>query len=296
MPWPRWVIRWRSRQLMSGTDSNAQPPPAGADSSDVDRLERVLDRSESIGSIRALRQSLERRVANSSGVTDVSKTAFGLDTNIVLRMAKAEAKATDLRDYLETSHSGPLVLPGQVVQEFWNNTVSVIDTVSRSVKKKYDDLAKELPRTEFAEDLHQRFGDLLTEFDSRYGYLYDSKTVERFTELWEMLEARALVSYVPRSRFERLVQIRNSTKTPPGFKDAGDGDFFVWADFLLGLLEAKRGGANFDSVVLITEDTKPDWSSGGVAHLILVAEVEALLGVPFETWTLDKFKLALGTP
>ena len=57
-------------------------------------------------------------------------------------MAKAESKTTDLRDYLETSHAGPLVLPGQVVQEFWNNTVAVIDTVSRSVKKKYDELAK----------------------------------------------------------------------------------------------------------------------------------------------------------
>jgi PIN like domain len=283
---------------MSGSEPHAAHAQAAAasDSSDIDRLERVLDRSESLGSIRALRDALERRVVSSSEPIDISRTAFGLDTNIVLRMAKAESKTTDLRDYLETSHAGPLVLPGQVVQEFWNNTVAVIDTVSRSVKKKYDELAKELPKTEFAEDLHQRFGELLTEFESRYGYLYDAKTVDRFTEFWEMLEAKALVSYVPRGRFERLVQIRNSTKTPPGFKDAGDGDFFVWADFLLGLLQARRAGADFDSVVLITEDTKPDWSSGSVAHPILVAEVEALLGVPFETWTLDKFKLALGTP
>lgn len=283
---------------MSGTESRTPhaQPAAASDASDIDRLERILDRSESLGSIRALRDALERRVVSRSEPIDISRTAFGLDTNIVLRMAKAESKTTDLRDYLETSHAGPLVLPGQVVQEFWNNTVAVIDTVSRSVKKKYDELAKELPKTEFAEDLHQRFGELLSEFESRYGYLYDAKTVDKFTEFWEMLEAKALVSYVPRSRFERLVQIRNSTKTPPGFKDAGDGDFFVWADFLLGLLRARRAGADFDSVVLITEDTKPDWSSGSVAHPILVAEVEALLGVPFETWTLDKFKLALGTP
>ncbi len=227
--------------------------------------------------------------------SDLSHTAFGLDTNIILRMARAESKTTDLRDYLATSHLGPLVLPGQVVQEFWNNTISVIDTVSRSVQRKYDELAKELPKTEVADDIHDRFGELLREFERRYGYLYDPKTAKRFAELWSMLEIKAVVSYAPRSRFERLVQIRNSTKTPPGFKDAGDGDFFVWADFLLGLLEARTGGDEFDSVVLITEDTKPDWSSGGVAHPILVAEVDALLGVPFETWTLDRFKLELGT-
>ncbi|MBK8078529.1 MAG: hypothetical protein IPK24_24025 [Kineosporiaceae bacterium] len=78
-------------------------------------------------------------------------------------MARAESKTTDLRDYLATSHLGPLVLPGQVVQEFWNNTISVIDTVSRSVQRKYDELAKELPKTEVADDIHDRFGELLRE-------------------------------------------------------------------------------------------------------------------------------------
>ncbi len=279
---------------MSGTEPSAE---AGRRVTDqlVDRVERVLDRADPLQSLSALKTSLSRRSSGAEGISDISKTAFGLDTNIVLRMARADPKTTDLRDYLETSHEAPLVVPGQVVQEFWNNTVPVIDTVSKAVQKKYDSLAKELSKANFAEELQERFGELLRDVEAQYGYLYDPKTVERFTDLWEMLDARARVTYVPRSRFARLARVRNSTRTPPGFKDPGDGDFFVWADFLLGLSEAKESGASFSSAVLITEDVKDDWSSGGVAHPILVAEVAALLGLPFETWTLDKFKLTLGT-
>jgi hypothetical protein len=32
----------------------------------------------------------------------------------------------------------------------------------------------------------------------------------------------------------------------------------------------------------------PDWSRAGVAHPLLVAEVQAFVGVPFEIWTIAK--------
>jgi hypothetical protein len=40
--------------------------------------------------------------------------------------------------------------------------------------------------------------------------------------------------------------------------------------------------------VLVTDDRKIDWSRSGMAHPILVDEVKALVGVPFEIWNLEK--------
>lgn len=260
----------------------------------LDLLERVLDRNHPVATLQALRAALAGRSVEAKRGRSLSSLAFGLDTNILLRIGKADHKTTDLFDYLVTSHQGPLILPGQVVQEFWNNTISVVDTVAKSLKKRFDDLQRDIARTGMHDDFEQRFRDLLSEYEEHYGFIYDPRTVEKFAEFFEMLESKARVAYVPRSRFERLVSMRSSTKTPPGFKDDGDGDFFVWADFLLGLLESRAAGAEFTGVVLITEDTKADWSSGGSAHPILVAEVAALLEVPLETWTLEKFNRSLG--
>lgn len=255
----------------------------------IQRLEDVLDRQRAIPSLSALRQALNERGASTSATSPLEGTAFGLDTNVVLAMARGDSKTIDLRDYLDASRKAILILPGQVVQEFWNNTVSVVDTVSVALKRKFDDLEKEISRTGISGDFQERFRSLMSEFEEQYGYVYDPKTMERFSVLFAFLEDSALVSYVPRSRFQRLVSVRNSTKTPPGFKDSGDGDFFVWADFLFGLQCARAGGRDFDRAVFVTEDVKADWSSGGNAHPILVAEVQALLGIPFETWTIAKF-------
>ena len=90
---------------------------------------------------------------------------------------------------------------------------------------------------------------------------------------------------------------RKTTRTPPGFKDEGDGDFFVWADFLLGLLSAANvpDAAIVQHVIFVTEDKKADWSLDGTAHPILTAEVKALTNASFEIWSLDKLATTIST-
>ena len=80
-------------------------------------------------------------------------------------------------------------------------------------------------------------------------------------------------------------RLRKRTRTPPGFKDDGDGDFFIWADFLTGLQLAQAKGSKFVRAILVTRDQKVDWSRAGIAHPILVAEMKALLGISFEIWS-----------
>jgi len=153
----------------------------------------------------------------------------------------------------------------------------------------FEDFSDELDK--FGED----FGDFapvikekLNVFSAEHGHIFDKATIHKTLKLLEVLKEKSSVPFVPRSAFKEIVEIRFSTKTPPGFKDDGDGDFFIWADFLYGLKAAQSEGTNFTRAVLVTDDKKPDWSRKGRAHPILVSEAQAYLGVPFELWSQDK--------
>jgi len=124
--------------------------------------------------------------------------------------------------------------------------------------------------------------------------LFHPETVRRTIVFLETLLPKAIVPFVPRSRFTETADQLKKVKTPPGFKDLGDGDFFVWSDLLFGLLNLQRQGVPFERIILVTNDGKIDWCREGAAHPILAAEANALLGVGFEIWTLDKSVRAIG--
>jgi hypothetical protein len=90
-------------------------------------------------------------------------------------------------------------------------------------------------------------------------------------------------------RFCDIALSRKRTKTPPGFKDEGDGDFYLWVEFLYGLLNARDAGQTFSHAVILTQDKKTDWSRDNIAHPILMAEVQKLVEVPFDVLTIDQF-------
>ena len=159
-----------------------------------------------------------------------STLAIGLDANVVLRLA--HKSKTEVVDYLATRHVGPLIVPGQVVQEFWNNTLAVIDTHSDAVRKKYDALADELRKMEVDFQTYaDRFRQVLDDFAGEYAFVYEPGTATLVKNLLETLQSKAVVPFVPRQRFQSIAGWRERTRTPPGFKDRGSfGDFFVWAD------------------------------------------------------------------
>ena len=214
-----------------------------------------------------------------------ARTAIGFDANVFLTLASHQ-KGPEVIDYLAVKHSGPLILPGQVIQEFWNNQLNAVDTLYASLKKKLDPLKAEVARIDkagigYLSDIE----DLLNKFGQDYQALYGAETRRAVTEWLAVLRGKAQVPFASRRRFANVAAERNSTKTPPGFKDGGDGDFYVWADFLLGLELARAGGDRFSKCVLVTGDRKIDWVRDGVAHPILAAEVSAFVDVPFEVWT-----------
>jgi hypothetical protein len=254
------------------------------------QLEAVLDRQVPIDSLEALFLAVDRRNKKSP---ELEKVAIGIDSSVFLRLASHKHSA-DIVDYLDTKHLGPLILPGQAVQEFWNNQLAAVDTVAAGVKKKFDALKLDVAKVDpnFG-DYAESMGSLLEQFSSDYGYVYDAATLRTTTFLLELLKKKAFLSYVPRMRFHEIALSRKRTKTPPGFKDDGDGDFFVWVEFLYGLLHAKDQGPEFDHAIILTHDQKIDWSRASVAHPVLAAEVQKLVGVPFDVWTIERFYQAM---
>ncbi|WP_063992760.1 PIN-like domain-containing protein [Bradyrhizobium sp.] len=253
------------------------------------RLIDVLDRQVPCDSLSALVSAMRPDTAT----VELQNTAIGLDASVFLRVAN-HTKSADIIDYLGSRHSAPLILPGQAVQEFWNNQLQVVDTVAASLRRQFDAFKGTLSRVD------RHFGTyvgqidaLLDQFSAEHGHVYDEATVRKTLSLFEVLAEKASVTYAPRAMFHEIGTLRKKTKTPPGFRDEGDGDFFIWVDLLTGLLEAQLDGEMYERVVLVSLDKKVDWSRAGMAHPILVAEVRALLNVPFEIWTIDRLADAI---
>jgi len=191
---------------------------------------KVLNRGVDLAAISALESSLDNGANANSVGNDHKTTVIAFDTNVFLRLSK-HRKSADIIDFLRASFEGKLLLPGQVIQEFWNNQLNAVETLAVSIRKYSDLLKKEVEKVdsdygEFAD----RFQKLLEEFHSSYGYIYDDATLGRIKLVVSLLSEKALVPYCRRTELSSLAAVRRSTKTPPGFKDELDGDFFVWAD------------------------------------------------------------------
>lgn len=215
----------------------------------------------------------------------LATSAIVLDSSAFLRLGPQ----TDVIDYLNSKHRGPIVLPGQAIQEFWNNNLNVADSIATGINKKFEELKKEIAKVDDNfHDFAERFSALTDEFRVSFGYAYDGSTVRRTMSLFDVLKEKAIVSYVRRNRFLGLAEQRKRSRTPPGFKDDMDGDFFIWLDMIDSLLIARSRGIHFEHVLFVSNERKIDWSREGVAHPILSAEINALLGVPFEIWDVSK--------
>jgi hypothetical protein len=219
--------------------------------------------------------------------------AICFDSNVFLNLGKGRTGA-DLVDYLGGLHRGPIILPSQVLLELWNNQLNGVEEYVGRLSREFRQLSTSIQEIDPGySTLKDGAASLVESFQADFGHLLDENTRTDLNALLEMFSKKAIMSQVSRLEFHSVAVLRKRTKTPPGFKDEGDGDFFVWAEFLNGLLHAKDNGQNFDVAVLVTDDVKKDWSTHGTAHPILNAEVSALVGVPLHTMTLKELKASI---
>lgn len=267
------------------TEAQLAPAPSA-----LDRVVSVLDRREGIPILESLVEAVKGEDKNPV----ISDAAIVLDANVFLRIP-THKKSADIIDYLTGVHNRPIVIPGQVIQEFWNNQFNAIDTIYKTVAKKHKELTKEVDKfIKSGVSGVDAISSALDSFKSDNEHIFEPNLVIRTSSFLEKLVGKAIVPFAPREPFINISSNRKRAKTPPGFKDDGDGDFLVWVDLLWGLSMAQANGENFDSVILLSQDSKVDWSRGHVAHPVLCAELKAMLGTNFSIWTLDRFAAAIG--
>ena len=257
--------------------------PIGPDSA-LARVSEVLSRTTSVDALAALANAMQFSLPPAP----LKNTIIALDANVILRLS-SHARSADIVDYLRTDFAGRLILPGQVIQEFWNNQFLAVSTKSAEIRKKFAELSNLIEDIDSRfEAFSERFNTVLNEFSDNFGYVFDDRTVGKTKLLIELLQEKALVPFVPRTVFANTALARKRTKTPPGFKDDDlDGDFYVWSDLLLGLAQLRGEMPDLERVILVTLDKKIDWSRNGVPHPILTSEIMAVCGATFETVTID---------
>lgn len=266
------------------------PDQLETEESPLDQLLKVLDRRQVIPAL----QMLARAVKGTATNTDLATSAIVLDANVFLRIP-SHKKSSDIMDYLMGPHEKPVVVPGQVIQEFWNNQLSAIDTVYRTVSKKHNEISREVDKFRQSGVLGvDSVASALETFRESNEHIFEPELINKTSAFLERLVEKAIVPFAPRAPLTELATNRKRAKTPPGFKDDGDGDFLVWVDLLWGLLQAKAEGIQFSNVILLSHDSKVDWSRGKIAHPLLSAELKAVLDATFEIWTLDQLAEAIG--
>lgn len=248
----------------------------------------ILDALQRTSNIEVL-SSLIRAVRTGGATVSLGTSAIIVDANAILRIP-GHRKSSDIIDYLGGVHERPVIIPGQVVQEFWNNQLNATNTVYKSINTKANELIKEVSK---AVDLGitsaESISIVVEQFRIDNEHLFDPDLVQKTSSFLERLQASAVVPHAPRAGLYDIAMQRKLSRTPPGFKDEGDGDFLVWVDALWGLASAKNAGRDFESVILLTNDKKIDWCRGFAAHPILYAEMKCVLNAHLEIWTLDHF-------
>lgn len=212
--------------------------------------------------------------------------AIGIDTNVLKILRRAPLVANNLLTYVEDKDI-PLIVPGQSVHEYWNNHGMIVRDID-GIYNTVQDLQRKIAKVNVSEAQRDAVNDIEDRLNRLADDLHDSKRpqlLEESTTFWAEVLPKVRSCSVPRTSFKALAEVRFASKVAPGFADTKKGlqalgDFFVWADFLLGLLIAGLGSESRieERVIFVTDDSKPDWKASNGPHPVLMGELSHLTG------------------
>jgi hypothetical protein len=220
--------------------------------------------------------------------------AVGLDTNALKRLRRDTRAASEVLAYFE-SEQIPVIIPGQAAQEFWNNHGAVASDLG-AVVAEIAKLQKRVNRINSSPEINSKIDAIGRDISGISQDLQDLSNPHILAEsltLWASLIEVADFPFVPRGVFSPIGRDRFDSQTPPGFEDSDKssnqlGDFFVWADFLFGILESTEATTREGTLILVSDDRKPDWITSERTHPVLIGEALDLTKKQFEIMSTDQ--------
>lgn len=225
--------------------------------------------------------------------------AIGFDTNALKHLRRV---SRDVRSSILTYLQGEairIILPGQAVQEFWNNHTTFTSEVS-SLGNQVRSLAGRFSKVTSGTEAESQLLAMAAQLRALSEEIADAENpnlLKASIELWEVLIPDATIAQIPRERVVAIGEARLTSGTAPGFADANKqinrlGDFLVWADFLMGLVSLGITGHNVpdDCIVFVSDDAKADWITAGAPHPTLLGEANFLSGRPLKIVTFAELK------
>lgn len=183
------------------TDAAGELDPA------LTRVADILDRVARLDALPALAHAIQFALPQSA----LDKSVIALDANVILRLSN-HARGADIVDYLRTDFPGRLILPGQVIQEFWNNQFLAVSTKATEIKRKFSELSDLIGSIDARfESFSGRFTAILDDFNEDFGYVFDDRTVGKTKLLIELLQEKAVVPFVPRTMLSSAAAVRKRT-------------------------------------------------------------------------------------
>lgn len=253
------------------------------------RVWDVMNRSTAPAVVDASILHFGREELDTTRPVSIENAPIGLDTNAIIRIG--QQRKADVIDFLAARHKGPLILPGQAIQEVWNNFDGFTSSFAGELQKRLkalEDLLVQSDNASFSTEL-RAVQSSVAEFVVSHPRARVEQSYAHLESAFRMLGSRSKTFFVPRSDFYNLGELRFRSRTPPGFQDGGQlGDFYLWADFLYGLTLCVQDVGSPSTVVFITNEQKKDWIVDGRPHPVLRAEVRELVGGELEIWSLDR--------
>lgn len=249
----------------------------------LDRLESVLNRTTPL--------SWEPSEENPAIDATELPALIGFDTSALKAYRRTPIEWNRLLDRLDEKGVS-VVIPGQAIQEYWNNHRTFTKEDATRLKGLVDKLSAELGTAGVAlgASLTGDLQNIVTSFEQETKELQnDPAFLQRSIDVLDRALRDRQAAFVPRTRFYELANVRLGSKMAPGFDDtkskaAALGDFFVWADFLLGAMAVVDAGrprppAGVGFGVFVTDDKKTDWRTGYLPHPALSAEFARASGL-----------------
>lgn len=155
------------------------------------QLHAVLARRGDIPALEALTGAL----GTADIPSDLGRCAIAIDSSVFLKLA-AHEKSADVIDYINAQHNAGMILPGQSVQEFWNNRYNAVPSLAKKLRSSFDAFKKQVDEIDQdLSDYSQKFSDLISDFEINYGHVFDERTVSKTFRMLEAFSAKASVPF-----------------------------------------------------------------------------------------------------